>query len=282
MGYPFGSKEAIALDKEIFETIYFASLTASWELAKEKGAYASFWFGEGCPLSKGQFQFDMWDLTEEEQSTLLSGRWDWETLRKNIQKDGIRNSELVAPMPTASTSQILGKVYKNNTECIEPIKSNLYKRKTSSGEFMIFNKHLHQDIKALGLEVSRVREQVEIDGGSVKNVEGLPESKKALYKTVWEMDQRLLIEHCAARSPFVTQACSMNLYLEMVNPHSLIQMDFLSWSKGIKTQYYLHSRSATKAKQHLESKDTNTPQNNPKEGEFGVCRMEEGCLMCGS
>ena len=267
---PFGSAEAIQLDREIFETIYHGSLTASWELATEEGAYSSFRFGKGSPLSHGKFQFDMW--ADEPQP---SGRWNWDALRGNIMKDGARNSELIAPMPTASTSQIL-----DNTECIEPIKSNLYKRKTSSGEFLVLNKYLYQDLDRLGLDINAIREQIEAGDGSIQHIDEIPQELKDLYVTVWDMDQKLIIDHCVARSPYVTQACSMNLYLQTVDPNVLMELDLYAWSKGLKTQYYLHSKSATKAKQHH-----SIPSKKEKEIEVegsSVCTFEEGCMMCGS
>jgi len=274
---PFGSPEAIELDKTIFETIYHGALTASWELAREEGCYSSFRFDGGCPLSRGKFQFDLWA-----GETKHSGLWDWEDLRGKVMRDGVRNSEFLAPMPTASTSQILGW-----TECFETIKSNLYKRKTSSGEFIILNKYLYKDIERLGLDVSRIREQIEANGGSVQSIEELPEEMRELYKTAWDMDQSLIVDHCAARGPYVTQACSMNFYFDVVDPEILMKLDIYSWMKGIKTQYYTHSKSLTKAKQH-HSSDKSSEKTSEKSSEKEVviegpvCRMEEGCLMCGS
>lgn len=286
LGYPFGSDEAIRIDREIAETIYFGSLTASMELAREKGPYSTFRYGEGSPLSKGIFQFDMWEVDK-----VCSGRWDWDKLRQDIMKYGVRNSEQTAYMPTASTSQILGNIYHNNTECFEPIKSNLYKRKTLSGEFVIFNKHLYNDIIEYGLDIDTVRQQIEMDDGSVQNVESLPAFKKALYKTVWEMDQRLIIDHCFARSPFVSQACSMNIYLKIVDPKILTDLDFYAWSLGLKTQYYTHSRSATRAKQHHRNiaqpsaEDSNKPQTtssnvDDESDDYGACKFKPGCTSC--
>lgn len=271
---PFGSPEAIKLDKTIFETIYHGALTASLELAKEEGPYSSFWYNGGCPLSKGLFQFDLWADGDKH-----SGMWDWEDLRSKIMEIGVRNSELIAPMPTASTSQILGW-----TECFEPIKSNLYKRKTSSGEFIVINKYLYKDIEKLGLDIAYIREQIEANGGSVQKIEELPIELKELYKTVWDMDQTLIVDHCASRSPYVSQCCSMNLYFDVVDPEILMKVDIYSWMKGIKTQYYTHSRSLTKAKQHHSSDNKSLKENSEKEIviEGPVCRMEEGCLMCGS
>lgn len=278
---PFGSPKAIELDKNIFETIYHGALTASWELAREEGAYSSFWYNRGCPLSKGNFQFDLWSNKIEH-----CGLWDWEDLRRKIMRDGVRNSELIAPMPTASTSQILGW-----TECFEPIKSNIYKRKTSSGEFIVLNKYLYKDIEKLGLDVNYIREQIEANGGSVQNIKELPSEMKELYKTAWDIDQTLIVDHCAARGPYVTQSCSMNFYFDVVEPETLMKIDIYSWMKGIKTQYYTHSKSLTKAKQHHNSNKSsiddlskNITKDLAKEIsiEGPVCRMEEGCLMCGS
>ena len=277
--YPFGSENAIKLDKIIFETIYHGSLTASNQLAIEEGVYSSFRYGGGCPLSKGKFQFDLWS-----GDVKPSDMWDWEDLRRKIMKTGVRNSELIAPMPTASTSQILGW-----TECFEPIKSNLYKRKTSSGEFIVLNKYLYRDIERLGLDVNAVREQIEANDGSVQNIDILPRELKELYKTAWDMDQRLIIDHCAARSPYVTQCCSMNLYFDVVDPEILMNVDIYSWMKGVKTQYYTHSKSLTKAKQHHsdkkgdgKAKSVSSTSDVTVIAEGAVCRMEEGCLMCGS
>lgn len=274
---PFGSPKAIQIDKDIFETIYHGALTASWELAKQEGEYATFRFGAGSPLSHGKFQFDMWA-----SSVKHSSRWDWESLRENIMKDGVRNSEVLALMPTASTSQILG-----NCETFEPIKSNLYKRKTSSGEFIVLNKYLYADIERLGLNIHNIREQIEADDGSIQNIVAIPDDLKALYTTAWEMDQRVIIDHCAARSVYVSQSCSMNLYLKLVEPDVLTELDLYAWTKGLKTQYYTHSKSATKAKQHhstiaSKGKEPAVTKTLDIKVEGAVCTMEEGCLMCGS
>jgi ribonucleoside-diphosphate reductase alpha chain len=263
MKIPYDSEEAIKLDAEIFETIYHGAATASWQLAREEGPYSTFKFGEGSPLSHGKFQFDLWG-----DETQHSGRWDWDDLRERIMEDGIRNSELIAPMPTASTSQILG-----NTETIEPIKSNVYKRKTSSGEFIVRNKYLNQDIIDLGLDVDEVWAKIELDDGSVQNIDEIPDDLKAVYKTAWEINQKSLIDHCAARSHYVTQSCSLNLYFPKVEPEILMEVDIYAWMKGLKTQYYTHTRSATKAKQHHREPKSETTQ---------VCTMEEDCVMCSS
>jgi len=182
-------------------------------------------------------------------------------------------------MPTASTSQILG-----NTECFEPVKSNIYKRKTSSGEFVVLNKYLYNDIERLGLSIMEIKNKIEKYDGSVQSIEELPDDIKRLYLTAWEMDQNWIIDHCAARHRYVDQSCSMNLYLNKVEPNVLTSLDFYAWQSGIKTQYYTHSKSATKAKQHIREKNENKTSKEiikNKEEEF-FCTMEEGCMMCGS
>ena len=273
MGVPYDSEEAVRIDKEIFETIYHGALTCSHQLALEEGSYSSFRFGKGSPLSHGKFQFDLWADYEH------SGRWDWDSLREKIVCDGVRNSQFIAPMPTASTSQILG-----NTECFEPVKSNVYKRKTSSGEFVVLNKHLYRDIERLGLSIAEIKNKIEECDGSVQTIEELPEKVRRLYITAWEMDQRWIIDHCAARHRYVDQSCSMNLYLKKVEPDVLAELDIYAWESGIKTQYYTHSKSVTKAKQHFrerKEKESLEKSDALKEQEL-FCTMEEGCIMCGS
>ena len=276
MRIPYDSHEAVRLDKEIFETIYHGALTASHQLALEEGCYSSFRFGEGSKLSQGLFQFDLWADYEH------SGRWDWDSLREKIVQDGIRNSMLIAPMPTASTSQILG-----NTEAFEPVKSNIYKRKTSSGEFVILNKYLYEDIERLGLSMQSIKNKIDEADGSIQDIDEFPAEIKKLYVTAWEMDQKWIIDHCAARHRYVDQSCSMNLYLKTVEPNVLAELDFYAWQSGLKAQYYTHSKSATKAKQHLRadedpSTSTTSKQAEILEEEGQFCTMEEGCLMCGS
>ncbi len=230
MRYPFESPEAKKLNKDIFETLYFAAVTESCELAKKHGAYETF---EGSPMSKGEFQFDMWGVTP-------SDRWDWESLRKDVMKHGVRNSLLLAPMPTASTSQILG-----NNECFEPYTSNLYTRRTLSGEYIVVNKHLLNDLIRLGLWNEELREHLMASNGSVQNVEGLPQELKDLYKTTWEISMKSIIDMSADRGAYICQSQSMNLFMENPNFAKLSSMHFYAFNKGLKTgMYYLRSKAA--------------------------------------
>lgn len=227
---PFDSEEARILNKNIFETIYFAALTASKDLARADGPYESY---KGSPISKGIFQFEMWNTTP-------SDRWDWETLRKEVKEHGVRNSLLVAPMPTASTSQILG-----NNECFEPFTSNLYSRRTLSGEFACINKHLLKDLIAEGLWSEEMKNELIRNNGSVQSIENVPPHIKALYKTVWEISQKAVIDMAADRGAYICQSQSMNLFVENPNFGKLTSMHFYAWEKGLKTgMYYLRSKAA--------------------------------------
>ena len=233
---PFTSPEAKQLNKDIFETLYFASLKASNDLAKIDGAYQTF---EGSPISKGQFQFDMWGVEAKD----LSGRWDWDTLREEIKVDGVRNSLLLAPMPTASTSQILG-----NNECFEPYTSNIYTRRVLSGEFIIVNKHLLKDLVKLGLWDDELKNEILRTNGSIQNIDIIPQNIKDLYKTVWELSMRDIIDMAAERGQFIDQSQSLNLFVENANLGKLTSMHFYGWKKGLKTgMYYLRTKSAVDA-----------------------------------
>jgi ribonucleoside-diphosphate reductase alpha subunit len=226
----FDSNEARWLNRDIFETIYYASLVESCELAKRDGAYETF---QGSPISQGEFQFDMWGV-------LPSDRWDWSSLRKDIMKNGVRNSLLLAPMPTASTSQILG-----NNECFEPYTSNIYTRRTLSGEFIVVNKHLLKDLIRLGLWDNELREMLIASNGSVQNIEGIPDDIKAMYKTAYELSQKAIIDQAADRGAFICQSQSLNLFVENANVSKLTSMHFYAWQKGLKTGiYYLRSKAA--------------------------------------
>ncbi len=231
--YPFDSDEAKKLNRDIFETIYFAALTASNELAKEYGPYETY---EGSPISKGIFQFDMWNVKP-------SDRWDWETLRQNILKFGVRNSLLVAPMPTASTSQILG-----NNECFEPFTSNIYVRRVLSGEFIVVNKYLLRDLVKLGLWNDKLKNKIIAANGSIQNIEEIPQELKDLYKTVWEIKQKHILDMAADRGAFIDQSQSLNLFMEDVNVAKLSSAHFYAWKKGLKTgMYYLRTKAAADA-----------------------------------
>jgi ribonucleoside-diphosphate reductase alpha subunit len=230
---PFESEEAKVLNKNIFETIYFGALTASLELAKEHGAYESF---AGSPLSKGIFQFDMWGVSPTD-------RWDWEALRNEIRQYGIRNSLLVAPMPTASTSQILG-----NNECFEPFTSNIYNRRVLSGEFVVVNKFLLRDLVDAGIWNDTIKNKLIAANGSVQKIDEIPGSLKELYKTVWEIKQRTLIDMSRDRGAYICQSQSLNLFVDQPNFAKLTSMHFYAWESGLKTgMYYLRTKAAADA-----------------------------------
>ena len=230
MRFPFDSVEAKQLNKDIFETIYFAAMTESVALAERDGHYETF---AGSPLSKGEFQFDMWGVKP-------SNRWDWSALREKVMRVGARNSLLLAPMPTASTSQILG-----NNECFEPYTTNIYTRRTLSGEHIVVNKHLLHDLVRLGLWNDETREIVIAAGGSIQNIEGLPQTLKDLYKTSWELSMKAIIDMSADRGAFICQSQSLNLFMENPTFSKLTSMHFYAWQKGLKTgMYYLRTRPA--------------------------------------
>lgn len=233
---PFESEAAQQLNKDVFETIYYAALTASKDNAVEFGPYATF---EGSPASEGLFQFDLWGVKPD------SGRWDWDKLKAEVKEHGVRNSLLVAPMPTASTSQILG-----NNECFEPFTSNLYTRRTLSGEFVVINKHLVRDLLELGLWNNDIKEQIVLGKGSIQHIEEIPQEVRDLYKTVWEIKQRKVIDMAADRGAFIDQSQSLNLHVTDPNFAKLTSMHFHAWRKGLKTgMYYLRTKSAVDAVQ---------------------------------
>ena len=234
---PFTSDEAKTLNQEIFETLYYAAVTASMEEAKVDGPYESY---EGSPISKGQFQHNLWNIQED----TLSGRWDWDKLRKEVAKHGVRNSLLVAPMPTASTSQILG-----NNECFEPYTSNIYTRRVLSGEFIVVNKHLLEDLAELGLWNEDLKNEIMRANGSIQNVDNIPQDIKELYKTVWELSMKDIIDMSRQRGYFIDQSQSLNLFLEGATMAKLTSMHFYAWKSGLKTgMYYLRTKSAVDAK----------------------------------
>lgn len=233
---PFTSDEAKALNQEIFETLYYAAVTASMEEAKADGPYETY---EGSPMSKGEFQHNLWNVKDEE----LSGRWDWAKLRKQVKKYGVRNSLLVAPMPTASTSQILG-----NNECFEPYTSNIYTRRVLSGEFIVVNKHLLEDLVELGLWNEQVKQEIMRANGSIQNIEVIPQDIKELYKTVWELSMKDIIDMSRQRGYFIDQSQSLNLFMEGATMAKLTSMHFYAWKSGLKTgMYYLRTKSAVDA-----------------------------------
>jgi len=233
---PFTSDEAKKLNQEIFETIYFAAVTASMEMAKEEGPYSTF---AGSPISQGEFQYNMWGLKDSD----LSGRWDWAALRPQVMEHGVRNSLLMAPMPTASTSQILG-----NNEAFEPYTSNIYTRRVLSGEFIVVNKHLLQDLVNLGLWNENLKQEVMRANGSIQNIDVIPQDIKDLYKTVWEMSMKDIIDMSRQRGYFVDQSQSLNLFMENASYSKLTSMHFYAWQSGLKTgMYYLRTKSAVDA-----------------------------------
>ena len=233
---PFTSDEAKKLNQEIFETLYFAAVTASMEMAKEEGPYSTF---EGSPISKGEFQHNLWNIKDEE----LSGRWDWASLRKEVMANGVRNSLLVAPMPTASTSQILG-----NNEAFEPYTSNIYTRRVLSGEFIVVNKHLLHDLVERGLWNETLKQEIMRHNGSVQNIAQIPADLKELYKTVWEMSMKDIIDMSRQRGYFIDQSQSLNLFMQDANYAKLTSMHFYAWKSGLKTgMYYLRTKAAVDA-----------------------------------
>jgi ribonucleoside-diphosphate reductase alpha subunit len=276
---PFESDEAKKLNKEIFETIYFAAMTASKDLAKAEGAYQTF---AGSPASKGIFQFDMWNV----EPTL---RWDWYRLKDEVIKFGVRNSLLVAPMPTASTSQILG-----NNECFEPYTSNIYVRRVLSGEFVVVNKHLLKDLVELNLWNDDMKNKIIFHNGSIQQIGEIPAAIKEIYKTVWEIKQRNIIDMAADRGAYICQSQSLNLFVETPSASKLTSMHFYAWKSGLKTgMYYLRTQAASQAVQFTVEKQGGKMveplnQHNMKgiegNGEEVVdgpsCSMEDGCVTC--
>ncbi|MEN9943710.1 MAG: hypothetical protein RLZZ91_1711 [Bacteroidota bacterium] len=233
MRFPFDSEEAKKLNREVFETIYYASCTASKDLARRDGAYETF---PGSPASKGILQFDMWNVTPTD-------RWEWSVLKEEISKYGMRNSLLLAPMPTASTAQILG-----NNECFEPYTTNIYSRRTLAGEFIVVNKHLLKDLVNLGLWNDGLKNKLMSTSGSVQNIDEIPDNLKALYKTAWEISQRVVIDMAADRGAYICQSQSLNIFMENANFGKLTSMHFYAWEKGLKTgMYYLRTKAATDA-----------------------------------
>lgn len=285
MRYPFDSPEARKLNRDIFETIYFAALTESCALAEQHGPYASF---EGSPASQGELQFDLWGVKPGD-------RHDWEGLKARIREFGLYNSLLIAPMPTASTSQILG-----NNECFEPYTSNIYTRRTLSGEYIVVNKHLLNDLIGLGLWNEEMKEKLMVSNGSVQHIDELPQPIKELYKTAWEISQRVIIDMSADRGAFICQSQSLNLFVENASFSKLTSMHFHAWQKGLKTgMYYLRSKAAvdpikfTLGEKHQqkfvvkEGDNTRMAAVNEVEleemQEMKACSLDDpNCLMCGS
>tara|TARA_B110000459_G_scaffold19430_1_gene18737 strand:- start:2697 stop:5117 length:2421 start_codon:yes stop_codon:yes gene_type:complete len=293
MRHSFDSDEARKLNREIFETLYYASCTASKDLAKEDGAYETF---KGSPASKGILQYDMWDVTP-------SDRWEWDVLKDEIKKHGMRNSLLLAPMPTASTAQILG-----NNECFEPYTSNIYTRRVLSGEFIVVNKHLLRDLVKLDLWDDDMKNRLIAANGSIQNIDEIPDNIKLIYRTAWEISQRSILDMAADRGAFICQSQSLNIFMENVTNSKLTSMHFHAWKKGLKTgMYYLRTKAAadaikftvdkkyktqddTKAAKTAKTAITTKTGKSPKAPEFtqeeaiAMCNIENGddCDMCGS
>ena len=267
---PFESPEAKGLNEDIFETMYFAAVETSMELAKVQGTYETY---EGSPASKGELQFDLWGVTPK------SGRWNWAEVKEKIKKYGMRNSLLMAPMPTASTSQILG-----NNECFEPYTSNIYTRRTLSGEFIIANKHLMKDLIALGLWDDTMRNRLISTNGSVQNIPGIPQHIKDIYKTVWEISQKTIIDLSADRGAYICQSQSMNVFMQDPNFGKLTSMHFYAWKKGLKTgMYYLRSQAATAAIKFTLDKtgfETKTSNNTQQEVPLKTQKQQQDAIAC--
>ncbi len=267
MRYPFESEEARTLNREIFETIYYAAMTASKDLAKIDGPYESY---AGSPVSQGIFQPDMWNVTP-------SSRWEWDILKEEVKQYGVRNSLLLAPMPTASTAQILG-----NNECFEPYTSNVYTRRVLSGEFIIVNKHLLKDLVKAGLWTKEMRQTIMSTSGSIQNISDIPQNLKDLYKTAWEISQKAIIDQAADRGAYICQSQSLNIFMENANFGKLTSMHFYGWEKGLKTgMYYLRTKAATDAIKFTVDKSMVMDQE-AENRDAMACSLDdpENCEMC--
>ena len=270
MRQAFDSPEAKKLNEDIFETIYFGAMEASMEIAKKEGTYKTY---EGSPVSKGIFQFDMWGVTPS------SKQWDWTKLKREVKKYGIRNSLLLAPMPTASTSQILG-----NNECFEPYTSNIYTRRVLSGEFIVVNKHLLKDLIKLNLWNESMKNRLMEANGSIQGIEEIPDDIKLLYRTVWEVSQKSIIDMAADRGAFICQSQSMNIHMQDANFGKLTSMHFHAWKKGLKTGlYYLRTKAAADAIKFTIVKDEKSKTKEEDQAAM-QCSIDnqDDCEMCGS
>jgi len=279
MRYPFESEEAQRLNQQIFETIYYAAVDASCQIAAVDGPYETY---AGCPASQGKLQFDLWD--REGEKVIPTDLWDWDALKARVKEHGLRNSLLVAPMPTASTSQILG-----NNECFEPYTSNCYVRRTLAGEFVVINQHLLKDLIARGLWNNVMKNKLIAANGSLQNIPEVPEDLKALYKTVWEISQKTLINMARDRGAFIDQSQSFNVHIKGPTRKKLTSMHFYGWNRGLKTgMYYLRSQAAADAiKFTVDQKllDEETMQKIAEEATQNMSAAldnQEECLMCGS
>ena len=271
MRQSFDSPEAKKLNSEIFETIYFAAMESSMEIAQKEGPYKTY---EGSPVSKGIFQFDMWGIVPD------SKRWDWTNLKREVKKHGVRNSLLLAPMPTASTSQILG-----NNECFEPYTSNIYTRRVLSGEFIVVNKHLLKDLIKLNLWNDSMKDRLMEANGSVQGINEIPDDLKQLYRTVWEISQKSIIDMAADRGAYICQSQSMNIHMQDANFGKLTSMHFHTWKRGLKTGlYYLRTKAAADAIKFTIVKDEKSMDNEEEKQAAIQCSIDnqDDCEMCGS
>jgi len=279
LGIAYDSEEAIQVDKEIMETIYFAALTCSMELSKKHGPYATF---KGSPISKGQFQFDLWKefpTTGNKVEPVHSGRYDWEKLRKDIKKHGVRNSLVTALMPTASTSQIMGSA----AESFEPITSNCFTRRVKAGEFMLINPYMANDFIKYGLWNEGMRNTLLSTRGSIQNLPDIPQNLKDIYKTVWEIKQRVLIDHSVARGMYIDQSQSLNLYFANGDYDLITKAHFYGWSKGLKTgSYYIRTKPAINSASFTLVKEDETEKSPSKNKESIESTEEEICVVCSS
>tara|TARA_B100002052_G_scaffold246974_1_gene233232 strand:- start:1997 stop:4351 length:2355 start_codon:yes stop_codon:yes gene_type:complete len=270
MRHAFDSPEAKQLNSEIFETIYFAAMESSMEIAQKEGPYKTY---EGSPVSKGIFQFDMWGIVPS------SKRWDWTKLKREVKKHGVRNSLLLAPMPTASTSQILG-----NNECFEPYTSNIYTRRVLSGEFIVVNKHLLKDLIKLKLWDENMKDRLMESNGSIQGIKEIPDDIKLLYRTVWEVSQKSIIDMAADRGAYICQSQSMNIHMQDANFGKLTSMHFHAWKKGLKTGlYYLRTKAAADAIKFTIVKDEKSQTKEESQAAM-QCSIDnqDDCEMCGS
>ena len=270
MRQAFDSPEAKQLNSEIFETIYFAAMESSMEIAQKEGPYKTY---EGSPVSKGIFQFDMWGVAP------TSKRWDWTKLKREVKKHGVRNSLLLAPMPTASTSQILG-----NNECFEPYTSNIYTRRVLSGEFIVVNKHLLKDLIKLKLWDENMKDRLMAANGSIQEIKEIPDDIKLLYRTVWEVSQKSIIDMAADRGAYICQSQSMNIHMQDANFGKLTSMHFHAWKKGLKTGlYYLRTKAAADAIKFTIVKDEKAIDKEQEQAAM-QCSIDnqDDCEMCGS
>lgn len=276
MRYPFDSENARLLNRQIFETIYHGALYASWELAKKDGPYESFRWNGGSPISRGQFQFDMWaELGQFDKSTLT--RNDWDDLRQKIMVDGVRNSLLVAPMPTASTSFIMGQ-----TECFEPRQTNMFRRDTSAGNFITLNEHMVFDLMNLGLW-EKYKDSIEFNGGSIQHIDEIPDDIKLLYRTVWEIKQIPLIQMAADRGAFIDQTQSFNYHIPNPDTKKATTVHFTAWKLGLKSSYYMRTKvhqTATRVVAKSKMQDTKESEKTEKAEKSTVKIVGDKKIVC--